>query len=79
MKKIGLGIFILAFGFFISAITFGKFELSKESVQKAIPKQADFITQTEVFKLNESKTFGSQFSFVDIIPISFCSLSIPNH
>jgi ferredoxin-type protein NapH len=67
MKKIGLGIFILAFGFFISAITFGKFELSKESVQKAIPKQADFITQTEVFKLNESKTFGSQFSFVDII------------
>lgn len=67
MKKIGLGIFILAFGFFISAITFGKFELSKESVQKVIPKQADFITQTEVFKLNESKTFGSQFSFVDII------------
>ncbi len=67
MKKIGLGIFILAFGFFISAITFGKFELSKESVQKAIPKQADFITQTEVFKLNESKTFSNQFSFVDII------------
>lgn len=64
MKKIGLGIFILAFGFFISAITFGKFQFNKEVIEATLPKRADYVLKTKTYQQNEGKVFGSQFPFV---------------
>jgi ferredoxin-type protein NapH len=67
IKKIGLGIFILSFALFISAITFGKFQLTKESVEQSIPKRAYLILQTNTFKQIEGTIYGNQFSFVSQI------------
>lgn len=67
MKKIGLGIFILAFGFFISAITFGKFQFSKEVIEATLPNRAGYVLKTKAYQQHEGKIFSSQFPFVNQI------------
>lgn len=67
MKKIGLGIFILAFVFFISAITFGKFQFSKEVIEATLPNRAGYVLKTKAYQQHEGKIFSSQFPFVNQI------------
>jgi len=71
-SKIGLTLFLLSFGFFIYVFTLGKFQISKEILDKNYSKVASFATQTDVFKTNETKVFSNQFSFVEFIDELVC-------
>ncbi len=65
MKKIGLGIFILAFLFFIALLSMGKYVVSKEIIEKSIPNKAELILKTSSFQQNENSIFFNQFAFVE--------------
>ncbi len=64
MKKLGLGIFIITFGFFIVLLSLGEYKVSKEIILESSPKQASYVLQTKSFEENEEKPFRNQFTFV---------------
>jgi len=64
MKKIGLAIFIISFGFFIVLLSFGNYELTPESLSESVKGKYQFAKKTDVFKDISNKPYSNQFSFV---------------
>ena len=64
MKKIGLALFILSFGFFIVLLSLGKYELTPEILQESISEKSEFALKTNTFKEIGGKQFSNQFTFV---------------
>jgi ferredoxin-type protein NapH len=69
MKKIGLGIFILAFLLFIALLSMGKYVVSKETIEKSVPNKAQLILQSNSFQQNDGKEFTNQYLFVEQIKL----------
>ena len=69
MKKIGLGIFILAFLLFIALLSMGKYVVSKETIEKSVPNKAQLILQSNSFRYNDGKEFTNQYLFVEQIKL----------
>lgn len=64
MKKIGLAIFIISFGFFIVLLSLGKYELTPESLRSSLEEKSQFAEKTNVFKEISHSPFSNQFTFV---------------
>ncbi len=64
MKKIGLALFILSFGFFIVLLSLGKYELTSEILKESISEKSEFALKTNTFKEIGGKQFSNQFTFV---------------
>ena len=69
MRKIGLGIFIVAFGLFITLLSMGKYEISEKTIESSLPNKAYLILKTNSFEQNAGKEFSNQFLFVEQVKL----------
>lgn len=69
MRKIGLGIFVAAFAFFIALLSMGKYSFTSETIDKSVSNKSDLIRQTISFKENKGKEFRNQFLFVEQVKL----------
>ncbi|MEN8929029.1 MAG: 4Fe-4S dicluster domain-containing protein [Flavobacteriales bacterium] len=73
MKKIGIALFIISFGFFIVLLSMGKYQLTPSSLEAGIVMQDgkndkfNFAKNTAVLKEINGKTYSNQFTFVEEI------------
>ncbi|MEN8929208.1 MAG: hypothetical protein ABF240_10095, partial [Flavobacteriales bacterium] len=73
MKKIGIALFIISFGFFIVLLSMGKYQLTPASLEAGIVMQDGkndkftFAKNTAVLKEIKEKIYSNQFRFVEEI------------
>jgi len=64
MKKIGLGIFILAFGFFVVLLSLGEYKITNKILKDSVGDKSSAITSLNEYQQVKAQTFTNQFKFV---------------